>query len=79
MSGEFYNLGKQVLLNGKHYADAASVEVAEQIVYAGNTLPKLFHAAHAYFHATTDRTSRLAAPALSEALRTHPQLEGQSV
>ena len=70
----FTHVGKQVLANGHHYADAADVTAAECIVEAlngRNEHRRLRKAASDYFHATTDRTSRMAAPALRDALASH--------
>lgn len=36
MTGAFTSLGKQVLRNGEHYADAYSVSAAEEIAAALN-------------------------------------------
>lgn len=72
MSAPFTHTGKQVFANGKHFADAATVENASDMVWFLNRYPVLHTAASNYFHAVTDRTARLAAPALSEALSALP-------
>jgi hypothetical protein len=72
MSGPFTSLGKQVLVNGKHFADAATVENAADMVWFLNRYPVLHEAASNYLHAMSDRTARIAASALREALSAIP-------
>ena len=67
----FEALGKEILANGVHYADAADLKAAEFIVTALNervAFARLHKAAHAYLHAASERTARIAAAELREAL-----------
>lgn len=71
----FTRMGKQILANGYHYADASDERAAEFILEALNAADayeRLHKAASDYFRAASDRTSRHAAPALAAELRKHP-------
>lgn len=76
----FTSLGKQVLERGCHYADACNPLAAQAIADALNALPafhRLHSAAHAYLHASSDRTARLTAEPLRAALADHPTQIGE--
>lgn len=64
----YTTMGKEVLADGAHFADAMSPEDADRIALAMNNLWPLHDAARAYFFAASNRTSALTAPALRDAL-----------
>lgn len=72
MSGPFSHLGKQVLCNGEHFADARDAVAASAITVALNDRPLLtevYHAAHDYLHSVHRTSTWVASQRLSAALK----------
>lgn len=76
MSGPTYtHVGKEVLRDGKHFADAADLFSAIAItnaLNAGAEHDRLRKAADDYLHAVTNRTAAMAAKNLRDALAILP-------